>query len=381
MANARDQYQYRRTKTALPRSTSTKPSKNIFTKRTSSIERKHDDASRKPYRRTAADSETASDRPDSNEYVSSSEDWYSKPSSNTIRHRSHSKNAPNSTMFAAPSPSCDRFTHHRQVSAHQNTGRQTATDHCIHQGIENSRVNDRPTTLTRIDADNQFGLIILGNAGVGKSFLGNILLGQEAFYHQFSAGSITHNTEFFEIQIGDLVLAIFNIPGLIEADQKRIDLNKREIEKAFLARPNSIILYVFGNQRGRLRDEDIIAFNALNAAYSFRRESLVLALNDLDNDRPSDYEGTTMVLLQQLLPNVDVNERNVCFLNRINRKNSKEKQSLKEELLKVRSNTTGIILSCFKCFSLQVFWIQLCFYCYKHLLYIVNMKNKSRKVS
>ena len=133
--------------------------------------------------------------------------------------------------------------------------------------------------FTSNDVD-KYGLIILGNAGVGNSFLGNILLGREAFAHEFSAGSVTHTTEYHEIEIGDFTLAIFNIPGLIEADQNRIDLNKKEIDKAFLSRPNSIVLYVFGNQRGRLRDEDIIAFNAINAAYLFREESLVLVCTE-----------------------------------------------------------------------------------------------------
>jgi DNA replication protein DnaC len=65
----------------------------------------------------------------------------------------------------------------------------------------------------------QFGLIILGNSGVGKSFLANILLGREAFKHEFSARSVTHRTEFQEITFDDRDYAIFNIPGLIEADQ------------------------------------------------------------------------------------------------------------------------------------------------------------------
>ena len=109
--------------------------------------------------------------------------------------------------------------------------------------------------------NNQFGLIILGNSGVGKSFLANILLGREAFKHEFAARSVTHLTEYQEITVDDRDFAIFNIPGLIEADQvikneetsysmylflflfqNRVDMNKSEIDCAFAVRPNSLII-------------------------------------------------------------------------------------------------------------------------------------------
>ncbi|CAF0817517.1 unnamed protein product [Adineta steineri] len=186
------------------------------------------------------------------------------------------------------------------------------------------------------DDDDQHGLIILGNSGVGKSFLGNILLGRDAFVHDFSSSSVTHTTEFQEMELGHDTLAIFNIPGLIEAEQERIDLNKKEIDKAFAQRPNSIVMFVFGQQGGRMREEDVVAFNAINAAYPFRPESLVLVVNGLPKDRPPKYEGTTLVLLQQLLTGVSVNSHNLCFLDQIDKKDVKEKQRLKEQLLQVR---------------------------------------------
>ncbi len=181
----------------------------------------------------------------------------------------------------------------------------------------------------------QYGLIILGNSGVGKSFLANILLGREAFNHEFSSTSVTHATEFQEVIVGYISLAIFNIPGLIEANQERIDLNKREIDKAFAQRPNSIVMYVFGQTNGRIKDEDVVAFNAINEAYPFQPESLVLVVNGLPKRRPANYEGSTLVLLQQLLKGVDWNKPNLCFLDHINDENPEEKQHLKERLLRV----------------------------------------------
>ncbi|CAF1049800.1 unnamed protein product [Didymodactylos carnosus] len=178
----------------------------------------------------------------------------------------------------------------------------------------------------------KYGLIILGNSGVGKSFLANILLGKEVFQHKFSSSSVTHETESYEVQLGETSFAVFNIPGLIEADQNRIDLNKQEIYKAFDQRPNSIIIYVFGNTNGRIRDEDFIAFNAINKAFPFNEDSLVIAINSLPKKRPENYEGEATVKFQQYLR---MKLPNLCFLNQINEDNQSERERLREKLLHV----------------------------------------------
>ena len=189
-----------------------------------------------------------------------------------------------------------------------------------------------PNVHFKVPIRRELGIIILGNTGVGKSFLANILIGEEAFVHNVSPRAVTTETEFREIRMGNETYAIFNIPGLIEADQKRIDMNKREIHKAFAQRKMSLILYIFGSQGGRIRDEDVVAFNAIDKAYPFKPESLVLIVNGLLKDRPRTYEGEVIVLLEELIKRSCAN---LCVLDAINKNNLYERQQLKEKLLQV----------------------------------------------
>lgn len=79
------------------------------------------------------------------------------------------------------------------------------------------------------------GVITVGNSGVGKSLLGNILLDKEAFVHDYSADSVTACVEAEVIVTGTDWgnVLIFNLPGLIEANSKKIERNKLELQKAF----------------------------------------------------------------------------------------------------------------------------------------------------
>ncbi|CAF1434208.1 unnamed protein product [Didymodactylos carnosus] len=175
------------------------------------------------------------------------------------------------------------------------------------------------------------GLLLLGNTGVGKSFLANILLDREAFVHESTSNSVTHFTELEECHVGHTSYAIFNIPGLIEADQARVDMNKAEIYKAFQLRPTSIVAFIFGSDANlRLRDEDIITFKATNEAYRFQSESLLFIINGLPGNRPQQYEGETIVKLEELL---QMKHIRTCFLNRINREDKNDKIELRLKLV------------------------------------------------
>jgi len=191
---------------------------------------------------------------------------------------------------------------------------------------------------TMSDDHQTTGLIILGNSGVGKSFLANILLNRETFAHKAAPTAVTSVTEVDQCVIEGTRYSIFNIPGLIEANQERIDFNKREIDNAFQASPNAIVIYVFGNQNGRIRNEDIAAFKALHLAYPFNPESLILVMNCIPEDREVNYEEETTSFLIQMLGNEQFSSTKDCFLDRIDKRNKKNREQLRVKLVQAVKN-------------------------------------------
>ena len=185
------------------------------------------------------------------------------------------------------------------------------------------------------------GLILLGNTGVGKSLLANVLLNEDLFRHDCSPSSVTHQTEWKQCRAGKRNYVIFNIPGLIENDQGAIERNKKEIQRAFENTPYAIVVPIFqGGASGRLREEDLVAFNVLNNAYKFERESLLFVMNDLPTPRPRFYEGQTYAILGEL---VNMKNLKICFLNRINTGSSWERTKLRKEMLNALDHCTATI--------------------------------------
>ncbi|CAF4694932.1 unnamed protein product, partial [Rotaria sp. Silwood2] len=109
---------------------------------------------------------------------------------------------------------------------------------------------------------------------------------------------------------------IYNIPGLIEGDKERITLNKLEISRAFdeQKQHSLVVIYVFGHQNGRIRNEDIVTFRAIHNAYTLNPDSLIIIVNGLPPDRPNNYNKDTQATLIDLL---GMKPSHICFIDRL----------------------------------------------------------------
>jgi GTP-binding protein EngB required for normal cell division len=154
--------------------------------------------------------------------------------------------------------------------------------------------------------DTDLAIITIGNSGVGKSFLTNILIGEEVFHHKYSPGSITRKLEYVITNLNGYYATVYNLPGLIEASKENIELNKKEIEKAFLGKSKQIILYIFGvGDGGRLRHEDYVTYLAMYNAYEFYHYTLIFIINNIkpfySKESQDNYQSMVIINLKSLL--------------------------------------------------------------------------------
>ena len=68
---------------------------------------------------------------------------------------------------------------------------------------------------------------------------------------------MTTVTEHYRIQADGHDLLVYNIPGLVEVNQAKIDQNKEEIQKAFKECPTSIVIFVWTQIGGRAQNDDV----------------------------------------------------------------------------------------------------------------------------
>ena len=128
------------------------------------------------------------------------------------------------------------------------------------------QVSEVDEVMQSLGVEKATKVLILGNSGVGKSFLCNVILQHTTFASKTSFDSVTWKVEVeASSDIDGEAYVIYNIPGLLEVDEANVARNKACIKQAFEQHPHlaphTVVLFVLGNQNGRLLPDDIAAWH------------------------------------------------------------------------------------------------------------------------
>lgn len=134
-------------------------------------------------------------------------------------------------------------------------------------------------------------LLIVGNSGVGKSFIGNALLQRESFRSSFEALSVTTSaqTALLAFSTTDGVKhewVLVDMPGLMEADSTNHQRNEQEMAKAFATAGNNpvIVAFVLTLEGGRMRAEHVaMVQNVLSSVSHLGSSNAFVVVNRVDD--------------------------------------------------------------------------------------------------
>ena len=195
-------------------------------------------------------------------------------------------------------------------------------------------LNEKPILETMTSGKTAYGIIILGSAGSGKSFLCNLIIGSEKFEADFRPEAMTTKTEHYRIETSQCDYLVYNITGLVEINQSQIDHNKQEIQQAFEECPTAIVIFVWTQIGGRAQSDDVIAFKALNDAYAFPQEALMFVVNNVPTSRPTTYEGLFIMTLTNTLQPLSLSDIDIIFIDILDAKDQDQTKSARTKIMK-----------------------------------------------
>eukprot|EP00759_Apiculatamorpha_spiralis_P024101 PhF_6_TR27812/c0_g1_i2/m.40558 len=133
-------------------------------------------------------------------------------------------------------------------------------------------------------------VVLLGNAGTGKSFLLNCLVEQKVFESKYDPQGVTKEVEVRTYNDGHNTYHLYNIPGLLEADLKNTERNKGITEDVFrrVEGKPTIVVFVAGLDTGRVGSQDVDAFKALLDYVTVPHGSLAVIGNKVKVDDVED---------------------------------------------------------------------------------------------
>ncbi|KAG0042586.1 hypothetical protein BGZ83_000291 [Gryganskiella cystojenkinii] len=146
-------------------------------------------------------------------------------------------------------------------------------------------------------------LLLVGNAGIGKSYLLNSLGGN--FMSGFNAvDGLTTNTSYNDVEIGGSTVRLIDVPGLLEASDEYVVRNSKEITEALRVEGRFKIIIVLAERSGRVDPSDLFLVGKVMSAIDFSVNVGVIINRVPEADMELYLDATTQSDITQKLNSV-----------------------------------------------------------------------------
>jgi GTPase Era involved in 16S rRNA processing len=129
----------------------------------------------------------------------------------------------------------------------------------------------------------KLSLILVGNIGAGKSFIGNILVGREVFNSRTCPTSVTSEAQIESIDLNPKIIVI-DLPGFDDPDPESLQSIKQQIKEAIETKSSSQLLLCVlsvASSNGRVRPSDQETCNLIRDSYGFGVDQTIVIVNQV----------------------------------------------------------------------------------------------------